>query len=561
MLVACVGGAVLAHGAMGGLKPSPAAVPAAQGKLAFVSNCGRCHGTDGRGGEHAPDIATAARVQQLSNAELVRLVQNGIPASGMPSFTALGPAAIEAVVAYLRVLQGEGRVEKASGDSHRGGQLFFGTARCSDCHMVRGEGGFLGSDLSDYARSHSVKAIRQAIVDPYLELRREGEAVTAVTRDGQKLVGLARNEDNFSLQLQTLDGNFHLLLKPELAAFSRDRRSLMPSDYAVRLSARDLDDLVSFLASLGAGPVDPTTAPPQRTFELRAIAPQFWSIVPREVRLTKLATGFGFTEGPVWDARGFLYVSDEMQNKIYRLHEDGRREEVVALGDPDGNTYDLRLSLIDCASALRAIIRVSEAGMYTVLADRYQGKRFNSPNDVVVGPDKAIYFTDPTLDLPKGQSQEISFQGVYRLGARGDVRLLTKDLTQPNGLAFSPDGTRLYVDDSEERNIRAYAFHAASGAISDGRIFGEEKGSPGDGVPDGMRIDTKGELFVTGPYGIWVWDGEGHHLGTIVIPEQPANLAWGGRNYDTLYITATTSVYRLRTRVRGFVPYLVYAHK
>ena len=300
-------------------------------------------------------------------------------------------------------------------------------------------------------------------------------------------------------------------------------------------------------------------SPPQREFALQALSPKFWQLVRRDAKLTQVATGFGFTEGPVWDKHNFLYVSDEVQNKIYRVYPDGRRETVIALGDPDGNTYDLDQQLIDCASVLRAIIRVTPAGRVSILTDRYQGKRFNSPNDVVVGPDKAIYFTDPTLDLPKGQPQEIPFQGVYRLGPDGSVRLETKDLTQPNGLAFSPDGKRLYIDDSELRNIRMYDFNA-DGTLSGGRIFGDENGEADDGVPDGMKVDLKGNLFVVGPKGIWVWDREGHHLGTIVTPEQPANLAWGDTDYQTLYITATTSIYRIRTATRGFVPYLAYAH-
>jgi gluconolactonase len=299
--------------------------------------------------------------------------------------------------------------------------------------------------------------------------------------------------------------------------------------------------------------------PPPREFALQALSPKFWQLVPRDAKLTRVATGFGFTEGPVWDPQNFLYVSDEEQNKIYRVYPDGRRESLIALGDPDGNTYDLNQQLLDCASVLRAVIRVTADGKYSVLADRYQGKRLNSPNDLVVGPDKAIYFTDPTLDLPKGQTQEIPFQGVYRLGNDGSVRLETKYLTQPNGLAFSPDGKRLYIDDSEQRNIRVYDFKR-DGTLSSGRIFGDENGKADDGVPDGMKIDLKGNLFVVGPKGIWVWDAEGHHLGTIITPEQPANLAWGDSDYQSLYITATTSVYRIRTATRGFVPYLAYAH-
>ncbi len=292
-----------------------------------------------------------------------------------------------------------------------------------------------------------------------------------------------------------------------------------------------------------------------RQFELQANSPQFWKLLDHKAGLTKVAGDFGFTEGPVWDPAGFLYVSDETLNRIFRVHLDGRKETLVLLGDPDGNTFDRQQRLLDCASVLRAIIRVDPQGEYVVLADRYEGKRFNSPNDVVVGPDGAIYFTDPTLDLPKGQKQEIPFQGVYRLDSKGNVQLLTRELSQPNGLAFTPDGKRFFVDDSEKRNIRVYDF-GKGGTLSNGRIFGEEPGGPDDGVPDGMRFDRRGNLFVTGPKGIWVWDSQGHHLGTIVLPEQPANLTWGDKDYSTLYITATTSVYRLRTKTRGFVPYL-----
>lgn len=296
-----------------------------------------------------------------------------------------------------------------------------------------------------------------------------------------------------------------------------------------------------------------TTRPPHQ-FELRAESPQFWKLLPKDANLTVVATGFGFTEGPVWDPAGFLYVSDEELNKIFRVYSDGRKEEVVALGDPDGNTYDLNHRLLDCASVLRAIIRVDPDGHYVILADRYEGKRFNSPNDVVIGPDGAIYFTDPTLDLVVGQKQEIPFQGVYRLDQNGEVRLITRELTQPNGLAFSPDGQKLYVDDSEQRNIRVYDFHA-DGTVSKGHIFGSEDTGKKGGVPDGMKVDREGNLYVTGPEGIWVWDRSGHHLGTIVLPEQPANLAWGDDDFGTLYITAKSSVYKIRTNTGGFVPY------
>lgn len=292
---------------------------------------------------------------------------------------------------------------------------------------------------------------------------------------------------------------------------------------------------------------------PRRQFSLQGLDPQFWNLMDKNSQLATVATGFGFTEGPVWDDAGFLYVSDETLNKIFRVELNGVKNEVISLGDPDGNTYDRQHRLIDCASVLRAIIEVTTEGKYKILADKFEGKRFNSPNDVIIGPDGAIYFTDPTLDLPQGQKQEIPFQGVYRLDPNGTVTLLTKDLSQPNGLAFSPNGRHFYVDDSEQRNIRVYDF--SNGAASNGRIFGSEPGGKGDGVPDGMKVDTNGNIFVTGPGGIWVWDPQAHHLGTIMVPEQPANLTWGDKDRGTLYLTATTSVYKIRTKVHGFVPY------
>ena len=291
-------------------------------------------------------------------------------------------------------------------------------------------------------------------------------------------------------------------------------------------------------------------------FALEPLEPGFWNLFDRKAQLTKLASGFGFTEGPVWDPAGYLWVSDETLNKILKVSTvTGQKQEIISLGDPDGNTYDREHRLLDCASVLRAVIRLSPDGKsYKILADRYQGQRLNSPNDVVLGPDGAIYFTDPTSDLPKDQKQEIPFKGVYRIAANNQVELLTKDLDEPNGLAFSPQGTKFYVDDSKQRNIRVYDFQ--DGKLSNGRIFGVEPGRPKEGVPDGMKIDRQGNLYVVGPRGIWVWDAAGHHLGTIVVPEQPANLAWGDPGYSTLYITATTSVYKISTRAHGFIPYL-----
>ena len=295
----------------------------------------------------------------------------------------------------------------------------------------------------------------------------------------------------------------------------------------------------------------------QRKPELQALSPSFWKLIEPKAAVAKVASGFGFAEGPVWDESGYLWVSDETLNKIFKVDvRSGEKKSIIALGDPDGSTYDRERRILDCASVLRAVIRLSPDGTsYTILADRFEGKRLNSPNDVVLGPDDAIYFTDPTSDLPKGEKQEIPFKGVYRIAKDGQLRLLIKDLKDPNGLAFSPDGKLLYVDDSTDQTIWVYDF-LADGNVAHGRIFGSEKADPKEGVPDGMRVDNAGNLYVVGPRGIWVWSPSGEHLGTIVVPEQPANLTWGDADYSTLYITAETSVYKIRTKAHGFIPYL-----
>jgi gluconolactonase len=295
---------------------------------------------------------------------------------------------------------------------------------------------------------------------------------------------------------------------------------------------------------------------PDKPFELQALTPEFWKIFDKNAKLDTMATGFGFTEGPVWDPAGFLWVSDEEKNQIVKIYADGRVETMVSLVDPDGSTYSKDHRLLSTASGLRAIIRLSVDGKsFDVVADHYQEKKLNTPNDIVIGPDGAIYFTDPLIDMtPEQKKDEETPASVYRLGPDKTLTLLTDEIKAPNGLAFSPNGKYLYIDDDDKRNIRRYNFQ--NGAISNGMDFGDMKDAVNRGVPDGMKLDRKGHLFVSGPNGIWVWNSKGVHIGTVQMPHGMANLTWGGPNYSRLYITAGNTVYILQTKTQGILGYL-----
>jgi len=237
-----------------------------RGKKTFASTCASCHGLDGRGGERAPNIAERPRVQQLSDAQLFRIIENGIPGTGMPAFHALESAEIKAVVIYLRALQGAKVAVKFPGDPGRGQTIFFGKAGCSACHMVGGKGGFVASDLSRYARSHTVEQIRNGITSPTPSGDNSSRTVTATIRGGEKYAGRVRNEDNFSLQLQALDGTFHFIAKSDLEGLIVSQQPLMPSDYGSTLSPTELSDLVSYLMRVANGSTAPLEKP-KKEFE------------------------------------------------------------------------------------------------------------------------------------------------------------------------------------------------------------------------------------------------------------------------------------------------------
>lgn len=227
------------------------------GGKTFAANCAGCHGSDGRGGERAPNIATARNVMSLTDAELSAFIRNGVTGAGMPSFSFLGDRGITDVVAYLRVLQGKTSEIKVTGDDHAGRALFFGSAGCSRCHMMHGEGGFIASDLSDYGSGIALERIRGAIIGPESTAPTGSEVVEVITVRGEQLRGVLRSEDNFIAVIQAEDGSYRRLAKAALKKFNRTGHSLMPA-YKDTLSAKQLDDVIAYLVR-SADPIDPAT--------------------------------------------------------------------------------------------------------------------------------------------------------------------------------------------------------------------------------------------------------------------------------------------------------------
>lgn len=261
----------------------------------------------------------------------------------------------------------------------------------------------------------------------------------------------------------------------------------------------------------------------------------------------KLAGGFQFTEGPVWVAVGHeLLFSDIPANRIVRFKDGTCDTFRKPSNNANGLTLDRQGRLIACEHGLRRVTRTETDGAITVLADHYQGKRLNSPNDAVVRGDGTIYFTDPPYGV-RYEEREVDFQGVYRISPDGKtLTLVVKDFHMPNGLAFSPDEKILYINDTERGHIRAFDV-AADGTLTYGRVFAGR--TPG---ADGMKVDIEGNVYCTTSAGVMVFNGTGKQLGTFSLPEQPANCAFGDVDGKSLYVTCRTGLYRLRLTVPGF---------
>jgi gluconolactonase len=259
----------------------------------------------------------------------------------------------------------------------------------------------------------------------------------------------------------------------------------------------------------------------------------------------KLGGDFKFTEGPLWvAAKNELLFSDIPANRIVRFLDGKFTTFRESSNNSNGLTLDQQGRLIACEHGARRVTRTEADGSLTVLAERHDGKRLNSPNDAAVRKDGAIYFTDPPYGV-KPEERELDFQGVYRIAPDGKtLTLLIKDFTKPNGLAFTPDEKILYVNDTERGHIRAFDV-APDGTLSNSRVFAKAPGA------DGMKVDTAGNVYCTSATGVMVFDRTGKHLGTFVAPEQPANCAFGGADWKSLYMTCRTGLYRVRLDTPG----------
>lgn len=317
------------------------------------------------------------------------------------------------------------------------------------------------------------------------------------------------------------------------------------------------------------------------------LSPQLDQLVPASAKIERVATvaGFKWTEGPVWIHTGYLLFAEIPSNSIRKwspgqgvtifMQPSGYKGS-APYGGPEpgsnGMTLDKRGRLTVAGHAQRDVWRLESLnpqGQVTVLADRYEGKRLNSPNDLVYKSDGSLYFTDPPYGFrtqsDHDPAKELSVNGVYRIrgaldqkpGAQPDrakLELLIKDLPRPNGIVFSPDEKYLYVNNSEPQKLWMRYGVRADGSLIGGSVFYDATSDKSPGAPDGMKVDQRGNLYSAGPGGVWIFSPEGKHLGTLRAPEKVGNLAWGDQDGKTLYITASTSIYRVRLNVAGVRP-------
>jgi gluconolactonase len=337
----------------------------------------------------------------------------------------------------------------------------------------------------------------------------------------------------------------------------------------------------------GGGTEVDSVAEPSSTIvpTIERLDPAIDLIVPAHAALEKVATGFTWTEGPVWVQPGYLMFADIPSNSIRKwtrgegvsiFVQPSGYQGAAPYGGPEpgsnGMTLDRAGRLTVAGHAQQNVWRlerIDSKAPITILADTYQGKRLNSPNDLVYKSDGSLYFTDPPYGLRTQKdddpAKQLQVNGVYRIpGAadqkpgtepsRAQLQLLIKELPRPNGIVFSPDEKYLYVNNSEPQKIWVRYAVRADGTLADGTLFCDATSDTRPGAPDGMKVDQQGNLYSAGPGGVWIFSPAGKHLGTIDFPEKVANLAWGGTDYKTLYVTASSSIYRISLAVPGVYP-------
>ena len=423
------------------------------------------------------------------------------------------------------------------------------------------------SRVRDFDPTGSTVVFETAL-DDYAEVWVDGELTRSLGQTGGSVVGGWNAPNRLIVGRDVRPGQ-----KIQLAVFGINGPLSNPPTNFIWVREARLD----FYKSGGSNSVPLAIVPSEVNVEVSRLDPAMDRIVGPNPKLFKLAEGFKFTEGPVWvKAGGHLLFSDPNSNRIYKYTPDGAKvgrlelfrdpsgyagADVGLYGQPGSNglTLDPQGRLTINQHGLRRVIRVEQDGSETVLADRYEGKRLNSPNDLVYRSDGTLYFTDPPFGLPKffdDPRKELPFSGVYSI-YKGKLQLISRDFTGPNGIALSPDEKYLYVGDWDEKKVVVMRYEARpDGTLANGRVFFDMTAALDKerNAIDGIKVDAEGNLYVSGPGGLWVLSPAGKHLGTIVAPRHIHNMAWGDEDGKTLYLCARSGLYRIRLNVAGVRP-------
>jgi gluconolactonase len=433
-----------------------------------------------------------------------------------------------------------GRLSERKG----GGRLSFGWSRINITVPDRIDGyDTTGSTL-----------IFETSIDDYAEIWIDGELTRSPGQSGGSVVAGWNAPNRLVIARGAVPGR-----KIQLAVFGANGPlSNPPTNYVWMRSAK---------LELHPGTFEPEAIPVSEVnVDVIRLDPAIDRIVPRNPKLFKLADGFRFTEGPVWLREGALLFSDPNSNRIYKYEPEGKLSvflepsgydgaDIAEYGQPGSNGLALdpqgRLTINQHGN--HAIAGIDEHGGLVRLVDSYQGKRLNSPNDLVYRSDGALFFTDPPFGLPKfgdDPRKELPYSGVFLL-SNGDLKLLNNDLTGPNGIAFTPDEKQIYVGNWDPQRKVVMRYDVADGTFSNPTVFADLTPIPGEDAIDGVKVDSEGNVYVSGPGGLQIYSAAGKHLGTVIPPKHPHNFAWGGEDGRTLYMTARSGLYRMPLLIPG----------